>query len=537
MIILCFILLGEQKPAARPRPTISPRRAHFDGRDPGSKPQQSSIADDDDSSVTWPGRTKVGKEKKTVAPPRTSPRQNQGGESSPDMTSPRPVARGRPTLTTRGGQLELAQMDPDVDENEWTKAAREDGEFEYKISKRVEDKPMVPTRRRKTVEETYDNTEGGHETYDSERIKSVSVEKPMAPSRRKKMVGETHDRGMEDEGYNHERTKIVSEKPMAPSRRKKVVEETNEKQKEKDDRVYESERAKGLSEKPLAPSRRKMTVEDTRVGSREMDYAGYKYERTTDFSEKPTVPFRKKKAEETHEVHARPQIPIIRTSTFEDEGPFLKNDSKEIEMYGNLRRHGQSSKVKGRPMISVTRSDSSEESEDEDDPGNVLYSKGSFGSLEDDRAITDAREKSFSTPPKPSPRDRSMVDDILKAHSKAALSEEELKPAKRPGSAPAMKKASSLETLSSKQESPAKKSSPGPNEHGAHRVHLKKSLTPQRPMSGKQGSLLAQLRQKAQAGVTDNFEEHVPSVDNVISTGASDRGFRRKDAWDSGSFI
>lgn len=470
-----------------------------------------------------------------MAPPRTSPRQNQGGGSSPDMASPRPVARGRPTLTTREGQLKLAQTDPGVDENEGTKAAREDGEFDYKIRKHIEDKPIIPTRRRRTVEETYDNTEGGHETFDSERIKSVSVEKPMAPSRRKKMVYETHDRGMEDEGFDYERTKIVSEIPMAPSRRKKV-EETNEKHKEKDGRGYESERTKGLSEKPLAPSRRKMTAEDTREGSREIGDAGYKYERTTDFSEKPTIPFRKNKAEETHEVHARPQIPIIRTSTFEDNGSFLENDSKEIERYGNLRSYGQFSKVKGRPMISVTRSDSSEESEDEDDPGNVLYSKSSFGSLEDDRAITDAREKSVSTPPKPSPRGRSMVDDILKAHIKAAVSEEEVKPAKRPGSAPAMKKASSLGTLSSKQETPAKKGS-GPNEHGAHRVQLKKSLTPQRPMSGKKGSLLAQLRQKAQADVTDNFEEHVPSMENVISTGASDRGFRRKDAWDAGTVI
>ena len=97
----------------------------------------------------------------------------------------------------------------------------------------------------------------------------------------------------------------------------------------KDSRVHEGEKTKNAPDRPVAPLRRKNTQEKTQ--------------------------------EETQESHTRAQIPIIRTSTFEDDGPFLgKNDTTEIEQEGNLRC-GQLKKVKGRPVISVARSDSSEE--------------------------------------------------------------------------------------------------------------------------------------------------------------------------------
>ena len=557
------------------------------------------------SSVTWPVRTQELKGKRPVAPPRTSPRQHKEESSAANMTSPRPVARARPALSPRDGKLKLFERDSDVDGYvvEQTKNLERDAEtFGYKKDRDVEQKPMVPVRR-KTIEETRDEGTGRvARVCEYERTTSVSVEKPMAPSRRKETIEETSERRKDDEFYENERGKSLSEKPMAPSRTKKTIEETHERRKH--DEFYENERGKSLSGKPMAPSRSKKTVdrEETHEKLREKDDGTYdykrtkspsekpmasprnektvkemhekrkgrdrgvdEYERTRSLSEKPMAPSRRKKTlgetyeesrekvdtgyeydktafrrkkslEETHEVHSRAQIPVITTSAFEDDGPFLDRGRAEMEEYGNLRR-GQ------RPVSSVTRrTDSTEESEDEDDSGRVLYRKRSFGSkdydqeeMDGDRRVADGREKSVSTPPRPSPRGRSMVDDILKAHSKVTQPEEVVKPAKRPGSAPSMKKASSLETLSPKQGSLSKKVPSGSSEHGTQRVQLKKSLTPQRPMSGKKGSLLTQLRQKAQADATDTFEEHVPTVENVIGTAADDRGFKKKGAWDTGN--
>lgn len=558
------------------------------------------------SSVTWPVRTQEAKGKRPVAPPRTSPRQHQEESSAANMTSPRPVARARPALSPRDGKLKLFERDPDVDgyvveQTKNLESLEGDAEnFGYKRDRDVEQKPMIPVRR-KTTEETRDEDKGRDARgYESERTTNVSVEKPMAPSRRKKTIEEAHERRKGDEFYENERGKsLFIGKPTAPSRTKKTVEETHERR--KDDEFYENERGKSLSGKPMAPSRSKKTVdrEETHEKLREKDDGFYDYKRTKSpsersmasprnektvkemhekrkgkdggvdeyerrsLSEKPMAPSRRKKTfeetyeesrekidtgyeydktafrrekslEDSHEVHSRAQIPGIRTSTFEDDGPFLDRGRTEMEQYGNLRR-GQ------RPVSSVTRSDSTEESEDEDDSGRVLYRKGSFGSkkydqeeMDDDRRVADGREKSVNTPPRPSPRGRSMVDDILKAHSKVTQPEEEVKPTKRPGSALTMKKASSLETLSSKQGSLSKKVPSGSSEHGSQRVQLKKSLTPQRPMSGKKGSLLSQLRQKAQGDATDTFEEHVPTVENVIGTTTDDRGFRKKGAWDTG---
>ena len=550
------------------------------------------------SSVTWPVRTQEAKGKRPVAPPRTSPRQHQEESSAADMASPRPVARARPALSPRDGKLKLFERDPDVDGYvvEQTKhlgsLERDAENFGYKRDRGVEQKPVVPVRR-KTIEETRDEDTGRDaRVYESERTTSVSVEKPMAPSRRKKTIEETRERRKDDEFYENGKGKSLSGKPMAPSRTKKTIEETHERR--KGDEFYENERGKSLSGKPMAPSRSKKAVdrEETHEKLREKDDGVYEtpkasprnektvkemhekrkgrdrgvdeYERTRSLSENPPMaPSRRKKTfeetyeesrekvdagyeydktafrrekslEETYELHSRAQIPVIRTSTFEDDGPFLDRGRREMVQYGNLRS-GQ------RPVSSVTRSDSTEKSEDEDDSGRVLYRKGSFGSknydqeeMDDDRRVADGQEKSVNTPPRPSPRCRSMVDDILKAHSKVTQPEEEVKPTKRPGSALTMKKASSLETLSSKQGSLSKKVPSGSSEHGTQRVQLKKSLAPQRPMSGKKGSLLSQLRQKAQADATDTFEEHVPTVENVIGTTTDDRGVRKKGAWDTG---
>ena len=480
-LVLSHLHVGQPRPAPRPRPTIQARRSHFEGHSVTTSHQSSDEDGEDMSAVTWPIKAKEAKDRHPVPPPRTSPRQHQEKSSSPDMVSPRPVPRSRPTLSPREGKLKLFKQDSD-----------------------------------------------GHQY---ERTKHLE-----------------RDSG----GRGYEKTEIAPGKPVAPLRRKKTQ-------------------------------------------------------------------------EETHENRTRPQIPTIRTSTFEDDGPFLdENDISKIEQDGNLRQ-GQLKKVKGRPVISVARSGSSEESED--DVGEVNRT-GFFGNKRNykeekshDREFRDPKEQSevASEPPKPSPRSRVMTDNSMKRrvqseeednhvmrpgsaprnrmidensmkghvqsdeednhvkrpgsaprshmmadnsmkrlvqsdqqdnhvmrpgsaprshmiddNSMKRQSDQQDNHVKRPGSAPSMKKASSLETLQSRQSSSTKKALSGPKEEGAQRVQLKKSLTPQRPISAKKGSFMTKL--KAQPDITDTFEEHVPSTENIIET-PDERGFRKKgaSAFDAGN--
>ena len=275
-----------------------------------------------------------------------------------------------------------------------------------------------------------------------------------------------------------------------------------------------------------------------RVKHSEGESGVHEYEKTKNAPDKPIPPLRRKKTledQETQENHTRGKIPIIRTSTFEDDGPFLdKNDGAEIiEQAGNLR-HGQPRKVKGRPLISVAKSDSSEESEDDSGRFNRTGLVGSKKYYKEEqshsRTFRDPEEESVlpRAPPKPSPRSHMMMDNSMKKHE---FSEEEGNHVKRPGSAPLMKKSSSLETLPSKQGSVTnKKTLPGSKEQGVQKVQLKKSLTPQRPMSAKKGSLMTKL--KVQSDITETFEEHVPSTAESIIGTQNDRVLRKKGASD-----
>ena len=292
---------------------------------------------------------------------------------------------------------------------------------------------------------------------------------------------------------------LVSPRPVPRSRPPLSSREGNMKLFQQDSDVQEYERTKHL----------------------ESDSGFREYEKTKNAPDKPMPPLRRKKTlDETQESHTRPQIPIVRTSTFEDDGPFLdKNDAAEIEQAGNFR-HGQS-KVKGRPLMSVARSDSSEESEDDsrriNRTGLVGIKKHYEEKQSHDRTFRDRKEESVPprVPPKPSPRSRMMFDNSMKNHEPY---EQEGNLVKPPGSAPLMKKSSSLETLPSKQGSLTnKKVLSGSKEQGVQKVQLKKSLTPQRPMSAKKGSLMTKL--KAQSDITDTFEEHVPlTAGNIIGT-------------------
>lgn len=300
---------------------------------------------------------------------------------------------------------------------------------------------------------------------------------------------------------------IVSPRPVPRSRPPLSSREGSVKLFQQDSDVHEYERTKHLER-------------DSRV----------EYEKTETIPDKPMPPLRRKETlEETQENHKRAQIPIVKTSTFEEDGPFL--DTVEIEQAGNLR-HGQLKKVKGRPRISVARSDSSEESEDDsriNRAGLVGSEKYYEEEKSHDRIFRDPKEESIppSAPPKPSPRSRVMVDNSMKKHEPS----EEGNHVKRPGSAPLLKKSSSHETLSSKvkEGSPTnRKAVSESKEQGVQKVHLKKSLTPQRPMSAKKGSLMTKL--KVQSDITETFEEHVPSTaENIIDT-QDERGFRKKDA-------
>ena len=317
---------------------------------------------------------------------------------------------------------------------------------------------------------------------------------------------------------NSSSSDMVSPRPVPRSRPPLSSREGKMKLFQQDSDVYEHERTKILEE----------------------DSGFHEYEKTKNVPVKPMPPLRRKKTlEETQENYTRAKIPVIRTSTFEDDGPFLdKNDAPEIEQAGNLR-HGQSKKVKGGPLISVARSDSSEESEDDTRRINRTGLVGSKKYYKEEerrnRTFRDPKEESVppSVPPKPSPRNHVMVDNSMKKHEP---SEEEDNHVKRPGSAPLMKKSSSLETLPSKQGSfTNKKSLSGSKEQGVQKVQLKKSLTPQRPVSAKKGSLMTKLT--AQSDITDTFEEHVPSTaENIIGT-QDDRVFRKKGAsdFDSGN--
>lgn len=300
---------------------------------------------------------------------------------------------------------------------------------------------------------------------------------------------------------------IVSPRPVPRSRPPLSSREGSVKLFQQDSDVHEYERTKHLE--------RDSSVE---------------YEKTETIPDKPMPPLRRKETlEETQENHKRAQIPIVKTSTFEEDGPFL--DTVEIEQAGNLR-HGQLKKVKGRPRISVARSDSSEESEDDSriNRAGLVGSKKYYEEEKShDRIFRDPKEESIppSAPPKPSPRSRVMVDNSMKKHEPS----EEGNHVKRPGSAPLLKKSSSHETLSSKvkEGSPTnRKAVSESKEQGVQKVHLKKSLTPQRPMSAKKGSLMTKL--KVQSDITETFEEHVPSTaENIIDT-QDERGFRKKDA-------
>lgn len=455
---ILLLHLGEPKPVARSRsrPPISPRRTHFEASHSVATSQVSSD-EDNVTSGTWPARAK---EKSPVAPPRTSPRQFQEKSLSSDMYSSQGVPKARPPLSSRKGEMMSFDGDHEYDEYKTGKVSKDDHEFRYDRSKNVAEKPMVPIRRKKTLEV---DSERDVEVYDTERKKNSS-----------------------------------GEKPRAPSRRKMTLEETQESYVEKDNRDYDYQRAKNLLEKPIAPQRRKK-------------------------------PF-----DETSEIHySRPQIPMIKTSTFEDDSPYTENDRIALDHDGNLRMRYK--KLNGRPIVSRIRVDSSEESEEEVDSGKVLYRKESYGNENyandydfiHGKTVENVTEKSASTPPKPSPRIRT---NDKSSTSRQPQLEEEVKHAKRPRSASAIKKASSLETLSSQQDS--RRGSSGVQEQEARKVQLKKSLTPQRPASGKKSSLLAQLRQKARADITDTFEEHVPSEENIFETGSGDGDFysRRGDS-------
>ena len=371
---------------------------------------------------------------------------------------------------------------------------------------------------------------------------------------------------------------MVSPRPVPRSRPPLSLREGNMKLFQQDSDVQEYERIKHL----------------------ERDSESREYEKTKTAPDKPMPSLRRKKTlDKTQENLTRAQIPVVRTSTFEDDGPFVdKNDTKKIEQAGNLR-HGQLKKVEGRPLISVAKSDSSEESGDDSrrinrpglvsskkyyeeeqshdrtfrdpkeesgpprvppKPGRPLVSVARSDSSEEsgddsrrinrpglvgskkyyeeeqsrDRTFRDPKEESEPprVPPKPSPRSRMMVDNSMKKHEP---SEEEGNHVKRPGSAPLMKKSSSLETPSKQGSLTNKKALSGSKEQGIQKMQLKKSLTPQRPMSAKKSSLMTKL--KVQSGITDTFEEHVPSTaENIIGT-QDGRGFRKKGAsdFDSGN--
>ena len=597
-LISCFHT-GEAISTAKSHPVASPRQNRLESQSASSKQPKSSYEDDEGLASAighFISKEEEGIER-PVVPPRISPRRHQGKSSSALVSTPTALARERPGLAKH--EIQLFDKDLGVDENEWRKTREEGVRFESKVNENVADKPLIPVKRRKRIDldeladseisarlnlhdSQYENTrretvekpeafsrrkrsdrdflEKGDDDVGNkyERMNSLQ-EKPKAPSRSKRGSGEKMEReeideilkykpvaasrrkgtfSTENHGQQEFKTKAMeyeslSERHIVPSRRKNTYEETNEKQNGEDGRTYDYERTEVSSGKPEALLRSKNTLDEE---SGEDDVIGNDYKRSNDFVSKPTAPSRRKQTTTLQEEHSRPQIPIIRTSTYDDDhdGAIFEKDQLNLEHMGNLRHGGKAGKVKGRPVVSVARSDSSEEITDEEDLARELnnydlsdgrrYGSGKRYDTED----RDSQEKCAEQTKGKS--GRATVDDILKEHSKKVHTEGDV--AKRPGSAPAMKRASSLETMSSAKGSLTKK---GVSEDRPQKVKLKKSLTPQRPMSGKKGSLLAQLRQKAHGELTADFEEHVPPVENVISTGTEDGRSTKKGASDTGN--
>jgi len=590
---------GEAISTAKSHPVASPRQNRLESQSASSKQPKSSYEDDEGLASAighFISKEEEGIER-PVVPPRISPRRHQGKSSSALVSTPTALARERPGLAKH--EIQLFDKDLGVDENEWRKTREEGVRFESKVNENVADKPLIPVKRRKRIDldeladseisarlnlhdSQYENTrretvekpeafsrrkrsdrdflEKGDDDVGNkyERMNSLQ-EKPKAPSRSKRGSGEKMEReeideilkykpvaasrrkgtfSTENHGQQEFKTKAMeyeslSERHIVPSRRKNTYEETNEKQNGEDGRTYDYERTEVSSGKSEALLRSKNTLDEE---SGEDDVIGNDYKRSNDFVSKPTAPSRRKQTTTLQEEHSRPQIPIIRTSTYDDDhdGAIFEKDQLNLEHMGNLRHGGKAGKVKGRPVVSVARSDSSEEITDEEDLARELnsydlsdgrrYGSGKRYDTED----RDSQEKCAEQTKGKS--GRATVDDILKEHSKKVHTEGDV--AKRPGSAPAMKGASSLETMSSAKGSLTKK---GVSEDRPQKVKLKKSLTPQRPMSGKKGSLLAQLRQKAHGELTADFEEHVPPVENVISTGTEDGRSTKKGASDTGN--
>lgn len=410
----------------------------------------------------------------------------------------------------------------------------DDEDNKYERMNSLQEKPKAPSRSKR----------GAGEKMEREEIDEILkyenlVEKPVAASRRKRTF-DTENHGQQEfktKAMEYERTRSLSERHVAPSRRKNGSEETNEKQNNENVGTY-YERTEVFSGKPKALLRSKNTLDEE---SGDDDVIGNEYERSNNFVSKPMAPSRRNQIGALEEEGARPQIPTIRTSTYDDghDGAIFEKDKSNLEHVGNVRHGGRAGKVKGRPVVSVARSDSSEEITDEEDIAEALnnyhlsdgqrYGTGKRYDTEDRYSQEKYAEQTKGT------SGRATVDDILKEHSKKVHTEGDGNDvAKRPGSAPAMKRASSLETMSSAKGSLTKK---GVSEDRSQKVKLKKSLTPQRPVSSKKGSLLAQLRQKAHGEVTADFEEHVPPVENVISTAAEDGRFTKTGASDTGIIV
>ena len=601
-LISCFHT-GEAISTAKSRPLASPRRIRFESQSASSKQQSSYEDDEGLASGIGHFISKEDESiKRPVVPPRISPRRHQENSSSHLVTTPTALARERPGLAKHEGEIKLFDKDLEVDENEWRKTREEGVRLESKVNENVADKPLIPVRRRKRIErDELEDSEINAimNLHDSqyENTRRETVEKPEAFSRRKRSDRDFLEKGDDDEKNHYERMSTLQEKPKAasrskrisegkmereeideilkyepvaasrkketfgtenhgqqefkpnameneslserhivPSRRKNTYEETNEKQNGEDGGTYDYERTEVSSGKPEALLRSKNTLDEE---SGEDDVIGNDYERSNDVVRKPIAPSRRKQITTLQEEHSRPQIPLIRTSTYDDDhdGAIFEKEKFNLEHMGNLRHGGKAGKVKGRPLVSVARSDSSEEITDEEDLARELnnydlsdgrrYGSGKRYDTED----RDSKEKyGYQSKGKSG---RATVDDILKEHSKKVHTEGDGNDvAKRPGSAPAVKRVSGLETMSSAKGSLTKKDV---SEDRPQKVKLKKSLTPQRPMSGKKGSLLAQLRQKAHGELTADFEEHVPPVENVISTGTEDGRSTKKGASDTGN--
>ena len=274
----------------------------------------------------------------------------------------------------------------------------------------------------------------------------------------------------------------------------------------------ESATLERTSPKPTPRSRPKLSVHEGSATLLVSDSEA-KHEWTRDTKEKLNAPLRRKHLTKEFDYESQtnkiPQVPRIKytinaDNDYDDDDDDDDDNSANAKfLYGDKRR------------INVGLAASTNNTSDGGDAGEIVTDRDKAPKSSFIRRHWSKEEELSKSRPEASEKSgpdsyltSGLIDNGIMEHIE-----------KRPRSVPATR----LETLSAKQSSLENKKLV--TEHGAHRVLPKKSLTPQRPQSAKKNSLVTKLSRK---DITDTFEEHVASSENIIDCTGNKEQFERK---------